>query len=85
MKEMLLVTLVLFINPALQASTSPIQGEQIGNPQKYVLSHAEFPEKGLVQFDCSHCSTMKDTLFVAATQECGNAGCNHGADTIASL
>jgi hypothetical protein len=30
----------------------------------------------LFQFDCTGCSAMQDLLFVAASQDCGNAGCN---------
>lgn len=49
--------------------------ENVDGPLRYVLSHADETGEGFVAFDCSHCSVMKDLLFVAATQECGNAGC----------
>lgn len=50
--------------------------ENVDGPLRYVLSHADETGEGFVAFDCSRCSAMKDLLFVAATQECGNAGCN---------
>jgi len=54
---------------------SPKLGEKTENPQKYVLSHVEFFDRGLTQFDCGHCSAMKDFLFVASTNSCGTGGC----------
>jgi hypothetical protein len=32
--------------------------------------------EGSWKFDCSHCSAMTDLLFLAATEDCGNAGCD---------
>jgi hypothetical protein len=70
------LTCLLFCLPA-GADQSPKFGEVTDDPQRFVLSHSEFPEEGLTQFDCHSCSTMKDLLFIAATQECGNAGCGY--------
>ncbi len=50
--------------------------ENVDGPLRYVLSHADETGEGFVAFDCSRCSAMKDLLFVAATPECGNAGCD---------
>jgi hypothetical protein len=57
------------------ASPLPKFGEKTGNARQYVLSHSDFPEGGITQFDCSKCSAMTNLIFVAPTKECGNAGC----------
>jgi hypothetical protein len=46
-------------------------------PQRDVLARAEYPDQGLVQFDCEKCSAMTDLLFIAARESCGNAGCTY--------
>lgn len=62
--------------PPTQPLTHPTKGEKTADPQDFVIKHSEFPQTGLVQFDCQKCSHMKDLLFVGATAECGTAGCN---------
>lgn len=76
MKKFLPVLCSLIFTDTSLAMTTPKQGDQTKNPQEYVLSHSEFPEDGIVQFDCAKCSSMTNALFIAATKECGNAGCN---------
>ncbi len=50
-------------------------GDVTDNPQNYVLTHSQNPSKGLTQFDCSTCTSMKDLVFIAPTSECGTNGC----------
>lgn len=78
MRAIIFITLIGLVvsNAFAGLPVEPKIGEKTDNPQKYVLAHAEFPEQGLAQFDCAHCSAMKDLLFVAATEECGNISCN---------
>jgi hypothetical protein len=70
------LVLLLLTVPAAWAQAQSKTQQITDNPQRDVLSRAEEPDRGLVEFDCSHCSAMTDLLFVAATEDCGNAGCN---------
>jgi hypothetical protein len=74
MNPFYLILLLLTVS-VTQDQTPAKAGETTGNPERYVLSHAELPDEGIVEFDCSRCSAMTDLLFVAATEECGNSGC----------
>jgi hypothetical protein len=65
-----------FILLLLTVSVRAKAGEITDNPERYALSHAERTDEGIVEFDCSRCSAMTDLLFIAATDECGNAGCH---------
>jgi hypothetical protein len=79
MKLLCAISLFLFTySPGILAAaqTAPKPGDVTDNPQQYVLSRANSPERGLSQFDCSQCSAMKDLLFVAPVETCGNAGCD---------
>jgi hypothetical protein len=68
--------LLLLAVPAVWAQAESKTQQMTDSPQRDVLARAEEPDRGLVEFDCSHCSAMTDLLFVAATEDCGNAGCD---------
>lgn len=74
--NLLCMMLLLLTVPAAWAQAQLKTQQMTDNPQRDVLSRAEEPDRGLVEFDCSHCSAMTDLLFVAATENCGNAGCD---------
>jgi hypothetical protein len=68
--------LLLLTVPARGPQTPSKAPKMTETPEHDVLARAEEPDRGLIEFDCSHCSAMTDLLFVAATENCGNAGCD---------